>query len=95
MKYMARLSGVAGFALVAGAAVALTACSPNATTKDVKNITFHDADLIQGYNNVDLYPNIVKVCVDGVAFATTTRDAQAAIQRIPEWDKTCPGYRAR
>ena len=68
-----------------------TACSPGNNFRDVEGVASKDPDLIEAYNNLDGHPNIAKVCIDGVAFATTTRDAQAAIQRVPDWDSTCPG----
>ena len=77
------------------AAVALaalgTACTPGNNFRDVEGVPSKNPDLIEAYNNLDGHPNIAKVCIDGVAFATTTRDAQAAIQRVPDWDETCPG----
>jgi hypothetical protein len=39
----------------------------------VKGVRSQDPDLIESYNNLDSHPNIAKVCIDGVAFATTTR----------------------
>lgn len=43
------------------------------------------------WNNVDLHPNIARVCTDGVAFATTTRDFVNVI-RVPEWDAYCADH---
>jgi hypothetical protein len=81
-------------ALAAAAALG-GACSPGNNFRDVKGVKSQDPDLIESYNNLDGHPNIAKVCIDGVAFATTTRDAQAAIQRVPDWDKTCPEYKPK
>lgn len=72
------------------AAVILTACGGSNATRDVEGVPSKDPDSIAVYNNVDQYPNIVKVCIEGAAFATTTRQYQP-VQRVPEWDKTCPG----
>lgn len=72
-------------------ALALGACSSGNNFRDVEGVPSKNPDLIEAYNNLDGHPNIAKVCIDGVAFATTTRDAQAAIQRIEAWDATCPG----
>lgn len=60
---------------------------------DLKHVKFQDPDSAVGLNNVDQYPNIVRVCFDGVAFATTTRPDFSSIQRVPEWDKFCPAGR--
>lgn len=46
-------------------------------------------DSIEVFQNVQLHPNIARVCIDGVAFLTTTRDFDA-IDRVPEWDAFCP-----
>jgi hypothetical protein len=40
---------------------------------------------------VDKHPNTAKLCIDRVAFATTTREGNSAIMRVEAWDKTCPG----
>ena len=72
-------------------ALVLGSCSSRNNFRDVEGVASKDPDLIESYNNLDGHPNIAKVCIDGVAFATTTRDAQAAIQRVEAWDSTCPG----
>lgn len=46
-----------------------------------------DPDKIELYLNIDQYPNVVRLCIGGVAFATTTRDFTALV-RVPEWDRT-------
>lgn len=56
------------------------------TFRDLENIKGRDPERVEIVYNVDGYPNIVRVCVDRVAFATTTRQNQAAIFRVPEWD---------
>ena len=78
-------------ASVLGAAALGAACTPGNNFRDVEGVPSKNPDLIEAYNNLDGHPNIAKVCIDGVAFATTTRDAQAAIQRVEAWDATCPG----
>jgi hypothetical protein len=82
-------------AIVAGLAfMALGACSPGNNFRDVEGVKSNDPDLVQNYNNMDRHPNIGKVCIDGVAFLTTTRDYDA-VTRVPEWDKTCPSATPR
>ena len=71
-------------------AAALGGCARD-NFRDVEGVSSKNPDSIEAYNNLDGHPNIAKVCIDGVAFATTTRDAQAAIQRVEDWDRTCPG----
>lgn len=73
-----------------GALVVLGACSPGNNFRDVEGVPSKNPDAIVVYNNVDQHPNIAKVCIEGVAFATTTRDLDA-LTRVPEWDRTCPG----
>lgn len=77
-------------AAVLGLGLGLGGCSGRNNFRDVEGVASKNPDLIEAYNNLDGHPNIAKVCIDGVAFATTTRDAQAAIQRVEAWDKTCP-----
>ncbi len=76
------IAAVFALALLGGA------CAGN-NFRDVEGVASQDPDSIAVYNNVDRHPNIVKVCIQGVAFATTTRD-YAALTRVPEWDRTCP-----
>lgn len=79
MKHAIKL-GIVAIAAVA----ALSGCGD--TFRDLEGIEGKDPDKAQIFYNVDGYPNIVRICIDKVAFATTTRDAQAAIFRVPEWD---------
>ena len=46
-------------------------------------------DYILTYLNVANFPNVTLLCIRGAGFATTTRDNNAAIQRVPEWDAFC------
>lgn len=74
---------------VAAVAVLVGACSPGNNFRDVEGVQSKNPDSIENFNNMDLHPNIGKVCIYGVAFLTTTRDYDA-VTRVPEWDKTCP-----
>ena len=56
--------------------------------RDLEDVEVRDPDSAVLYNNVDKYPNISKLCIDGVAFATTTREWEPLL-RVPEWDATC------
>lgn len=71
------------------ALMVLGACSPGNNFRDVEGVKSKNPDSIENYNNMDQHPNIGKVCIDGVAFLTTTRQYDA-VTRVPEWDKTCP-----
>lgn len=78
---------VAVLAALAAAAVALSACGSN-NFRDVEGVKSKDPQKLEVYSNTDAHPNINRVCIDGVAFATTTRD-YAPILRVPEWDAWC------
>lgn len=71
-------------ALAAAAALALAGCGSN-NFRDVEGVTSRVPPKIEVWSNVDNNPNIVMVCIHGVAFATTTRD-YASVMRVPEWD---------
>ena len=92
-----RKAGLAAVALAAGLTTGLTACEQNSLTggggfKDVKSVKPQDADQYTLLNNVDGFPNIVVLCYKGVSFSTTTREAAGTMLRVPELDRTCPGY---
>ena len=69
----------------------LGACSSRDNFRDVEGVRSQRPDSIEVFSNVDRHPNIAKICIDGVAFATTTREGNSAINRVEGWDKTCPG----
>lgn len=84
-------SGVVTGILIGGLAVLLaflvSGCGPNQTTRDLEGVPAKEPQKAEVYVNVDKYGNVARLCIDGVAFATTTRDYQA-LMRVPEWDKT-------
>lgn len=71
-------------ALAVTAVLALTGCG--SSRRDLNGVPNRDPDKAEMYSNVDGYPNVVRICIDKVAFATTTRDAQGSMMRVPEWD---------
>lgn len=71
-------------ALIA-ALLTLTGCG-DANVKDLKNVDGRKPDKIEAYINIDNHPNIVRLCIGGVAFATTSRAAGENFLRVPEWD---------
>jgi len=75
-------------------AVLLAGCGRD-NFRDVEGVPSKDPDAITLWNNVDGNPNVVRICLDGVAFATTTRQYGDAIMRVPEWDAQCPPAGAR
>ncbi len=72
----------------AGLAITLAACTPGNNFRDVEGVKSRNPDKIENYNNMDQHANVGRLCIDGVAFMTTTRDYHA-IQRVPEWDRWC------
>jgi hypothetical protein len=69
--------------------------SDNANQKDVKGVPWRNPDKIEVYANIDEHPNIVRVCIDKVAFATTSRPDGINLMRVPEWDVTFCGAAAK
>lgn len=75
--------------IVATVLLLLTGCG--SSRRDLNGVPNRDPDKAEMYANVDGYPNIVRICIDGVAFATTTREAQGSMLRVPEWDASFCG----
>lgn len=72
-------------AALSGSAILLAGCS-NQTVRDLEGVPISEPDKAEVVVNIDQFPNINRICIDGVAFATTTREAAGAIMRVPEWD---------
>ncbi len=62
--------------------------SDNANEHDVTGVKWRQPDKIEVYANIDQHPNIVRLCIDGRAVMTTSRDLNA-VTRVPEWDTWC------
>lgn len=75
---------------ISASAVALVACNGN-NFRDVEGVNSHDPDKIEVYSNVDENPNVVRLCIDGVAIMTTTREYGDAVTLVPAWDAWCGG----
>ena len=67
----------------------LTACGAN--DRDLEGVNGKHPDKIELYINVDQHPNLVRLCIDHVAFVTTSRDNGQNFLRVPEWDSWCGG----
>lgn len=78
---------------VALAVAALAGCSGSGdqTKRDLEGIKMQEPDTYEVFIAPDKFPNIGRTCIDGVAFATTTRIRQQLV-RVEEWDSKCPGY---
>lgn len=84
---------VIGATLAVAALLTLGACGQapwEDSLKDLEGVTVKDPDKATLYNNVDTYPNMVVLCIDGVAFVTTTRPDMGSWAPVPSLDKTCP-----
>jgi hypothetical protein len=88
-------------AMIAGLILLVVGCSTdggmNSFTggggfKDLEGIPPQDPEQVVLINNVDGFPNIVGMCVEGAGFATTTREAAGAIIRVEQWDATNGGW---
>lgn len=90
---------IISIAIAALMAVGVAGCAEDASKVDLKEPQQKGKSLPDNYEvrvpqsltvfqNIDAHPTIAKLCVDGVAFATTSRDYNA-IMRVPEWDKDC------
>jgi len=66
--------------------MALPACDQQ-QLRDLEDVHQQVPQKAELYTNVDQYPNIVRICIDGVAFATLNRDYEP-ILRVPEWDQS-------
>lgn len=80
------------FAPIALAVISLilVAGCNDANQKDVKGVQASaNPDNIRVWANIDQHPNFTRICADGIAFLTTSRDTMP-IQRVAEWDWACP-----
>jgi hypothetical protein len=55
-----------------------------------------DVDYVEVYRNADYYPNVARVCVLGLGFATTSTGrgesgGATPVIRVAEWDGFCAG----
>jgi hypothetical protein len=53
-----------------------------------------DVDYVEVYRNADQFPNVARVCVRGLAFATSSSGrgesaGAATLIRVTEWDAFC------
>lgn len=74
-------------ALAAAVLLLLVGCGEQQEIRDLENITQTEPDKVRLVTNVNLYPNVVALCIEGAGFITTTRD-YAPIERVESWDRT-------
>ncbi|WP_218010754.1 hypothetical protein [Herbidospora mongoliensis] len=54
-----------------------------------------DVDYVEIFRNADNFPNVARICIEGLAFASTSSGsrgesvANPALLRVPEWDAKC------
>ena len=70
------------------AAAALTATGCQNQYNDQNGVRQVSPDFIQTYLNVDGYANVTMLCIDGVGFATTSRDYTSLIP-VAGWNSFC------
>lgn len=85
-------------AIVIGAFATVSACgqigSSRGEARDLKGINYRDPNKAEIINNVNQHPNLVRLCIDGLAFVTSSNgDGKYApnVLRIPEWDASYCG----
>jgi hypothetical protein len=71
---------ILGIILIA-VAIFLSACSKQ-QVRDLEGITVKEPQKVELYTNVDQYPNVVALCINGVGFVSTTRD-YTSLQESP------------
>lgn len=79
----------AGF-MAAGALAVNLACSNQ--LNDLEAIPQAKPDYVITFLNVDGFPNVTMLCIDGVGFATITRD-YSSLTPVPKWDPICALHR--
>jgi len=84
---------LARLALALGCATSLLAgCAcDSASSADLTGVPPRKPDKIEAYENIDGHPNVVRLCVGGLAFATTSRENGQNFLRVPEWDESFCG----
>ncbi|WP_433220671.1 hypothetical protein [Microtetraspora malaysiensis] len=97
-------SAAAGWTGAALAVLLLSGCSsPQLGDRGGQNEAppdkISDVDYVEVFRNVDNFPNIARICIEGVAFASTSSGvrgesgvANPALVRVPEWDPKCAGH---
>jgi hypothetical protein len=79
-----------GFVGAAAMLVMVVACgSGTPQNDDLQNVPPSYPNYAALYINVDGYPNVVELCINGIGVMTTQRSGLAAAQHIPEWDAFC------
>lgn len=78
--------------LLSVVAFLLSACGEHQQIRDLENIPQTQPDKVRLVTNVDQYPNVVALCIDGAGFASTTREGYPALQHVEEWDASNDGW---
>ncbi len=99
---MARSMAAGWTGALLGAALLLTGCSSEQLgdrggQENAAPDKIGDVDYIEVFRNADNFPNVARICVEGLAFASTSSGlrgsegaaAAPALLRIPEWDAQC------
>ena len=73
-------------AVAAGLVVVAAGCS--GATDDLDGVQAVDPARIEVITQPDKFPNLLRTCLGGLAWLTTTRDYAEPI-RVEEWDQWC------
>lgn len=74
---------------LSAAVTPLAACGGTATYADLENVPAATPTKIEAYTNIDKHPNLVRLCIDGKAFITTSRKGAGAWRRADYFDAWC------
>lgn len=89
---MTRRRVVLGVLSAAALTLTVAAGCSNQTIRDLEGVNVTDPDKARLVTNIDLFPNINAICINGAGFATTTRDQAGAVIRVEEWDASKGGW---
>lgn len=94
MKLTLRKTAATAGAVTAGviATLSLVSACGSGTPQydDLQNVPPSYPNYAATFLNVDGFPNITMLCIDGQGFATTTRDdSNAAMEPISAWNGFC------
>ncbi|MGW6276237.1 hypothetical protein [Kribbella sp. NPDC055071] len=53
-----------------------------------------DVDYVEVYRNADKFPNVARICIDGLAFASTS-SPDPGLLRVTEWDAVCATHKPK
>jgi len=82
---IARRVGVIAAGLITCVLLGASDCQPT-EERDLEGVHLQDPQKTEIYANVNGHPNIVVMCIHGIAFATTTRENGQNFMRVEDLD---------